>query len=280
MSEKEHSKTKPEKEPKQKRCFVITPIGAAASQVRRSADGHLDSVLRPVLTDMGFDVFAAHEVSASGSITKNVITNILESELVVANLTGLNPNVMYELAIRHAIRMPVVTVAEFSTTLPFDLSDERTLFYTNDMKGSEILKPQLREAARSALEEHQPDNPIYRATESILIQKSEMPAADKIIAKSLADIEQKLSQIESRGRAYHTTATPPGSQTLVVGVRGTKSAIDSFTQWINSIPDITSCNVTQHHNGWTIAITVPFDFPIDLISNAMKSHNLKSIILS
>jgi len=47
-----------------------------------------------------FEIIVPHEISASGSINKDIITNIYNDELVIANLTGLNPNVMYELSFR------------------------------------------------------------------------------------------------------------------------------------------------------------------------------------
>lgn len=147
-------------------CFIVTPLGMDGSEIRRKADGVIQAVLKPVLEELGYKVIAPHEIDNPGSITKQVIEHLLHDELVIANLTTLNPNVMYELAVRHATRLPIVCIAEEGTKLPFDIASERTIFYSDDMAGVEALKVSLRGMVKFALKEKDPDNPIYRAQES------------------------------------------------------------------------------------------------------------------
>ena len=158
-----------------KKCFIISPLGADKSETRRKADGLIAAVIRPVLNQLRFDVIAPHEIDSPGSITRQVLEHLLNDDLVVANLTELNPNVMYELAVRHAKRLPVVILAEADTKLPFDIATERTIFYDNDMAGVEYLKPRLLKSAIEAMEEAEPDNPIYRTIKSDIIKQVAAP---------------------------------------------------------------------------------------------------------
>ncbi|OAB30291.1 hypothetical protein PMSD_21170 [Paenibacillus macquariensis subsp. defensor] len=181
----------------EKKCFIITPIGGDETNIRRAAEGVIDAAIIPTLVDLGFSVeniAVAHRMPNPGSINRQVIKRILEDDLVITNLTGLNPNVMYELAVRHAARKPVIQICEEGTSLPFDIIEERTIFYKNDMLGVIHLKEKFYDIVLEALKDQNPDNPIYRVAESNLISVEPLTDKDKYLIKRMDTIESILSE--------------------------------------------------------------------------------------
>lgn len=127
-------------------CFIITPIGDDTDPIRRHIEGIIDAAIIPALGDQ-YEIVVAHKISEPGSITKQVIDKVYHSKLVIANLTNRNPNVMYELALRHATGKPAIMIAEKGTPLPSDIIMQRTIFYHNDAKGVLELRDALKKAA-------------------------------------------------------------------------------------------------------------------------------------
>lgn len=200
MTTKKTEKLEATENSKSKRCFIVTPIGGDNTSTRRAADGLIRAVIEPVLNELGFETFVAHKISESGSITRQVIEHVLYDELVIANLSELNPNVMYELAVRHCTELPVIVLAEQGTRLPFDIAAERTIFYTNDMHGAEDLKPQLIIAINDALKSGNNDNPVYRVANSRVVrEKIEQDDTQGYLLSKLDSIESAISRLSSIG---------------------------------------------------------------------------------
>jgi nucleoside 2-deoxyribosyltransferase len=179
-----------------KTCFVITPIGDEGSPTRRAIEGVIDVVLQPLLRQHGFRVDVAHRLAKAGSITNQVIELLLHADLVIANLTDLNPNVMYELAVRHAARKPVITIAERGTKLPFDVADERTLFFTNDIGGVQELRSALSAMIPEAVNDERVDNPVYRAVEGEVMRQVAPGEFNVLLLDRLDRIEARLAHSE------------------------------------------------------------------------------------
>lgn len=196
-------------------CFIATPIGDPSSTIRRAAEGVINSVILPVLARLGLQAHVPHLLTNPGSITIQVIEYLLRDKLVIANLTGLNPNVMYELAVRHAARMPAVVIAESGTVLPFDIATERTLFFTNDMQGTEELLPTLEDVARAALADKEPDNPVYRAVQAQVMKEVVKDDAQRYLIERMDRLETLLLQ-------HRSSAPPIATRGCIAAVRTKK----------------------------------------------------------
>lgn len=122
-------------------CFYITPIGSENSDERRHSDLFLNSVVEPALKDQGLKVVRADQIGASGMITSQILEHILKARLVIADLSFHNPNVFYELAIRHASQLPIVHIIRKSDRIPFDVNQARAI--TIDTTDIYTLVPQL-----------------------------------------------------------------------------------------------------------------------------------------
>lgn len=131
-----------------KTCFIITPVGEEKTEIRKKAEQVIECI-RPVLKRKGFVSVAAHEIAEPDLIIDDIVQHLLEDDLVVANLTGLNANVMYELSIRHLTGKPVICIIEKETTkLPFDIQGSRTFFYEHSIEGMKILANDIKKVIK------------------------------------------------------------------------------------------------------------------------------------
>lgn len=146
----------------------------------------------------------AHRISETGSINDQIIQHIYEDKLAICNLTGLNPNVMYELGIRYTMRKHTILICEQGTRLPFDIISERTIFYTNDIAGSAELKKQLREIIYSIDYSKNPENPIFKVLdfEKAMGNVKDETASDALIDKLKGILENHSMQTNVKPKIY------------------------------------------------------------------------------
>ncbi|MCX3264805.1 hypothetical protein [Pedobacter agri] len=224
-------------------CFIITPIGEYNSETFVKAMGLINSVINPVLKEFNFKATPANEINTSGSINKQIIKRILEDKLAIANLTDLNPNVMYELALRHAARLPVITMAEKGTRLPFDITDQRTIFYIDSLAGSEAAKPQLRAMIEEALTGELPENPIYDVLQQESILKNvKQDDPINLLMNTVNQMETKFMNAinDIKNSSFQSKPSPPSypnvQQNRSFNISGTAdSSIHNMTTIVSSL---------------------------------------------
>ena len=108
--------------------------------------------IRPVLEQCGFDVERADDIENHRNILRDIIEAIDRSELVVAELTGNNPNVLYELGLAHALKKSVIHLTQELDEVPFDLRSYRILEYGRDFSKIQEAKVRLANIAGAHLE--------------------------------------------------------------------------------------------------------------------------------
>ncbi|MEX1253769.1 MAG: hypothetical protein WEE64_05450 [Dehalococcoidia bacterium] len=146
-------------------CFYVTPIGEPESEERKHSDLFLSSIVEPAMAEFGMTVIRADNIGKAGMITAQVIQHVINAGLVIADLSFHNPNVFYELCLRHACRRPTVQLIRQADRIPFDLDQFRTIVIdTTDIytlvPQLESYKSEITTHARRALEDPSVDNPL------------------------------------------------------------------------------------------------------------------------
>jgi hypothetical protein len=178
---------------KQKKiCFVISPIGEEDSDTRKRSDQVLKHIITVPIEMLGYEVIRADKISEPGIITSQIIEYIVDSSLVIADLTERNPNVFYELALRHAIRKPLVQLIKKGELIPFDVAATRIIqFDLHNLDSVEAAKVEISAQVKS-LEagKNDTDNPISVSLDLKMLKESGNPEE-----RSLADIVEAISDL-------------------------------------------------------------------------------------
>jgi hypothetical protein len=138
------------------------PIG------KRPTENVYAQYIRPVLAESGLRPMNADECHGR-EIMEDIWTKLNEARLVVADLTGQNPNVMYELGIAHALGKPTVLLsADPASSIPFDIRGFRHILYRRSPTAKiKALQRGLRKHVREILAENPSgDNMVRYLTES------------------------------------------------------------------------------------------------------------------
>lgn len=174
---------------------MIAPIGDDGSEIRKRSDQILDHVIKPAVADCGYTAVRADKIEKPGVITSQVIQHVVEDDLIVADLTDRNPNVFYELAVRHAIRKPFIHLVQKGDRIPFDVAGTRTVFVDHhDLDSVAAAKSEIVNQIKSIEDgSTQIDTPISVSLDLQILRQSDDPRQ-----RSLAEIMSAITDLPSR----------------------------------------------------------------------------------
>jgi hypothetical protein len=132
-----------------------------------------EELIVPAIKAADMEPVRADREALGGVIHKPMFERILLSEYVLADLTGLNANVFYELGIRHAFR-PFTTVNIYAkdSTLPFDTNSLRTLPYDPDNPEGDRIKAVITQFLLAAKGDKLVDSPVFQLVSGLRFQNS------------------------------------------------------------------------------------------------------------
>lgn len=185
----------------EKICFVISPIGGDETSTRKWADQTIKHLIRPAVEPYGLKVKRADEEDRAGIITTHIIQRLVTAELVIADLTGRNPNVFYELAVRHITRKPLIQIIRAEEEIPFDVQSMRTVkFELNDPDTLEGARQALERQVAAVLEEEALETPISQAVGQQLALESGDPEQVEIAELARA-VQALTAEVRARSRS-------------------------------------------------------------------------------
>lgn len=188
------------KKPERKTCFVVGPIGGDDSDDRIHADWLLEEIIEPVFAEhfQDFDVTRADKISVPGRIDAQVITHLLESELVIADLTTLNPNAFYEIGIRHTVQKPIIHMHLDGQRIPFDIASFRSIKFEKKRPSDlRVARGLLKDAIAVAIDpSHEIDNPVTFSRGKIQVSENATPA-ERLYLDQLDLINSRLETLET-----------------------------------------------------------------------------------
>jgi len=118
------------------KAFVVMQFGDLYDSIYHD-------VIKPVCRTKGFDAFRADDIYRPGMILEDIVRGIIESDIVIAEVTSGNPNVYYEIGYSHAIGKSTILLVERNVKLPFDISSYRCIYYDNTIKGKNDVEESL-----------------------------------------------------------------------------------------------------------------------------------------
>ncbi|MGZ8558030.1 MAG: tetratricopeptide repeat-containing protein [Chitinophagaceae bacterium] len=178
------------------RCFVVMGFGTKtdyATGRKLDLNKSYRLLIKPVVEEKGLICIRADEIRHSGSIDVPMYRELLQADVVIADLSTANVNAFYELGIRHALRPhTTIVISEDKMAYPFDLNHIKITSYTHLGEGIEYeeverFRKLLGETLQAVLDKKEPDSPVYTFLDGL---------TPPLLEKHIERIEQHVNETD------------------------------------------------------------------------------------
>lgn len=210
-------------EPETKNCGIIMPIAPMLPEYDAQHWTRVKDILSDAIAEAGYSPRLVSDSDEVGVIHGQIVQNLYDDEIVVCDVSGKNPNVMFELGLRLAFDKPTVVVKDDITAYSFDTSPIKHIGYRKDQRFDDVkeFKDKVTNAIKGTIakKEGNPDfSPFLKHFGHFTpkqVENQELPQAE-FIMKKLSDIEKTMARVASHALRNET---------------------DPFTRWRREYPD-------------------------------------------
>lgn len=153
-----------------KRCFVMMPFSEPEGYDKGHFRKIYEQIIKPAIENAGYVAYRVDENGVSDLITTKIFQAILDCEMAICDLSSRNPNVLYELGIRHAFDKPVVLINDDKTERIFDIQGISTITYRRSRLYDEV--PEDQNKITEAIKANENNSSSYSIINMVKLQKA------------------------------------------------------------------------------------------------------------
>ena len=198
-----------------KRAFVIMPFSEELQEV-------YSELIKLGLEDAGFLTERADNIDSLQNILRDIVSGIVQADLIVADVTGLNANVLYELGIAHGLRKPTIMLTQNLDELPFDLRSYRVIPYSVKFSEAGALRERIREVALKQIDSQTAILGSGPVDDFVVISQASQSAVGTLQTPDARDPEFARNNDQPDGAGSSTEPDVPAATKAIV------SAMDSM----------------------------------------------------
>ncbi|MBH2650397.1 hypothetical protein [Serratia ureilytica] len=200
MTAKQPPERKKDKSESEKTCFIIMPIADASGYDSGHFSRVYNHLIKPACEAAGFKPIRADDVSSSHFIVVDILKKIVESDLAICDLSGRNPNVLYELGLRQAFNKKTVLIKDNKTENIFDVQGFRYAQYDSTLRIDNV-KNEILKISMALTETYEANSDINSIVQLLQIEpakidnKTELNEGDTVLFRAITDLKESIESL-------------------------------------------------------------------------------------
>ena len=205
---------------KKKLCFVIMPFSATKRCTTEVWTEIFENIHKPAINGSRLGYKCERSKIRTGAFIKDILMQLNQADVVLADLTDMNPNVFYELGVRHTLRNRTILVSQTMDDVPSDLKQYGVITYNTTPNGVTEYKKKISKILKDIRNNpDRPDNPVsdYLNLKTIVTDLSEAKTIEKKLIALVSECSYNLSVIDSALRIADPKSTAVTSSRFRMG---------------------------------------------------------------